>query len=219
MVLEGYPVATQYDRNEFNARYHKWALVQARLERERNFPHLRSFRTGIALRFLSFYDQLSAGEKMAVPEALALRWVPDPDRLLGRALTTADRLLIDRYIDFTRLPAAGEMELMLGSASGSVPRLRRKVIAKDVRRRLGALFTEKGENWGGGVWRFTTQLEEFNIHTYVDTGGNFHQLNYSHSVFHGPSEPLGENISLLSYLGLSGQTDWSDLSESDFGPR
>jgi hypothetical protein len=211
-------VATQYDRDEFNARYHTWALGQARLERERGFPHLRSFPTGTAPRFLSFYDQLSAGEKMAVSEALALRWVPDPDRLVGRALTNVDRVLIDRYRAFAKSPASGELERQFGIANGSIPRLRRKLLAKEIRRRLGPLFPEIGENWGGGLWRFARQFQEFHVHTYIDTGGNFHELSYSHCVVHGSPEPLGDHISLFSYLGISSQTMWNYLSERDLGP-
>ena len=72
-----------------------------------------------------------------------------------------------------------------------------------------------GEWIGTGARRYTLQHGPWVVHTYVDTAGRTHQLCYDHRISAGNRSFLLERTSLLCWLGIAGQTDWSDVFDSD----
>jgi hypothetical protein len=75
------------------------------------------------------------------------------------------------------------------------------------------------EEWGHWQeWRYVGHVGRWSIYTFVDVGGHSHQLVYDHSIVSEGGEYLHEAISLLSWLGIGGQTDWYGLVDADAEP-
>jgi hypothetical protein len=205
-------------QDAFGANYFRWAARQAVKERDRGFPHLRTFPTGAPPRFLSFYGQLSGDDKEAAPVALAKRWAPEPHKCFGGGLSVQELRIVSEYQSFSASATVAEQARERGIADGRIVKLKRRLLSREVRKRMDTLFAGRGEGWGPGVHAYIKTFGNAELTTIVDLGGNFHDLSYSHSLRRGKTTPIGEHISLLSYLGLSSMTIWADLSEDDIAP-
>jgi len=51
--------------------------------------------------------------------------------------------------------------------------------------------------------------------TFVDVGGQQHELAYTQTIRARVARPLKEGISLWQWLGLGGQTIWNQIVETD----
>lgn len=71
------------------------------------------------------------------------------------------------------------------------------------------------EDVKSGEWQYETKIGPWTVLTRIDTGGRFHQLTYDHCIILSNEKRLMEHISILSWLGISGQTLWRDLQKDD----
>ena len=73
----------------------------------------------------------------------------------------------------------------------------------------GAAFSTTHEG------RFDTAIGPWSLATFVDVGGQHHQLAYTQTIRADVARPLKEGISLNQWLGIGGQTIWNRLVEAD----
>ncbi|HXM97102.1 MAG TPA: hypothetical protein VN982_01365 [Candidatus Dormibacteraeota bacterium] len=63
-------------------------------------------------------------------------------------------------------------------------------------------------------WTYHTQMGSWIVSTEIDTGGR-RNVGYDHSIGALETMHLQDRISVLSWMGISSQTDWMYLSEDE----
>jgi hypothetical protein len=138
-------------------------------------------------------------------------------------LRSDERVLVRLYMD--RLD--GEM---WKEAAATIPadrfpvgprpkKLKRRKLKQCIVKALARVLGEEYEDLGDWeVWRYATLAGPWKVHTFVDVGGQGHQLTYGHSIIVSERVRLYEHISLLSWLGIASTTGWEGLADSDAEP-
>jgi hypothetical protein len=93
----------------------------------------------------------------------------------------------------------------------SVARADRKRLRKLIRDALPAVAGEYEALGGANEFRYWKRVGEWRVCTHIDLSSRQQQLIYHHSVELDPANSLVEFESLMSWLGLSGETSWNTL--------
>ncbi len=208
-------------QDEFAVRYYLWANEEARMEVEKDFPILKRMDKARCRKFLRHMAQLSKEDQYVFAALMVKRFHPHALKLMGEPSITADEIAeIKRYNDacVMELDPIEQAFLERELAADSTTRLNRKKFTTIVKTSLLPVLG-KPDSWGGGgSWRYQNPIGNLRVDTYFDTGGGHHQLCYSHAVIFSGYQTLTEQTSLLSWLGLSSQTDWNNLEDSKAEP-
>jgi hypothetical protein len=209
-------VTFQEAQEEFAVRYYLWAGEETRKEVEQGFPLLRRMDTGMCRRYLRRMAQLSTEAQHAFAALLVKRFHPLALKLLGDTLSSEEIAEITRYADVTAVEFDPLEEAFFQRQSEGDPstKLNRRRFKKVVKEYLIPVLGREDKWGGGGTWRYKTPIENLCVETYLDTGGTHHQLCYSHAIIFSGYQTLIEQTSVLSWLGLSGQTSWRQLDDS-----
>ena len=205
---------------EFEKRLYQWALEDWRRELEEDFRLLRKVADPVPLRIIEALDK---PRRFLFAKALVKRFTPAHVLAqCGDSFTDEDAQLIQIYIDAVTSVVSGPTSI--GSeddrylSATSLCELDRTSFKKAIVTRLTPVLGKEYENCGGGEWRYYTSVGPWEIVTCIDLGGRSHQLCYAHNIRCSKHPFLAEHISLLSWLGISSQTDWSGLTQSDIEP-
>jgi len=197
-------------KDEFLVRLFEWSLREWDREIAADLPMLRKVRGASAFRSQEFLESLPRERWAEVARALTKRFHPDAAKLLGQGLDDEERALLVRCDAYRRNPSRGE-EANRRANADAVTKKRLAAIVKDALSSLGV-----PESLGGVTeWRYTFKHKGWVIHTYLDVGGRFNDVSYGHDIAVGDEPPLLRQVSLLSWLGLSGATKWKVLNEAD----
>ena len=201
---------------EFAARYYLWAREEARLEVERGFPLLKRIDTSSCHRFFQRMSQLSLADRQIFAALLVKRFHQHAMKLFGENLSADEVAEIKRYTDGGCHQFDQVEEIFVQRQLDGDPN--KKLNRKHFRKLLkGCLITTLGQEdaWGGdGTWRYNNTIENLRVETYLDTGGQFDQLCYSHRIIFSGYQTLVELTSVLFWLGISNQTCWQQLDDS-----
>jgi hypothetical protein len=197
-------------KDEFLVRFFEWSLREWDREIAEDLRLLRKVRGPSAFRNQELLESLPRDRWPEVARALTKRFHPDAVRLLGQGLDAEEKALLERCDAHRRNPSTREQ----ANPPTNARPVTKKRLAAIVKRGLTSLGT--AESLGGATeWRYTSKHEQWVIHTYLDVGGRFNDVSYSHDVAVGDEPPFLRLVSLLSWLGLSSSTRWKVLTETD----
>jgi hypothetical protein len=138
-----------------------------------------------------------------------------------KELPTAEEKMLAQYfeesfIERRRKDAASIVpEAYLGT-QWCVNKLKPKRLRACIIEALKPTLDQEYEDWGDWrEWRYCKRAGPWYLMTYVDVGGQGQQLSYEHSIVVPQRVCLVEGVSILSWLGIAGQTDWQELDDSD----
>jgi hypothetical protein len=209
----------QQAKDEFAVRYYQWAMEDFWREIREGFPLLRRIKGSRVPRLLAIVESLQPEEQFRLAVALVKRVHPRALELLHAPLTTEEKVLVSRLLDLLVIPTPGEMEISRQITVGTISlKVSRKGFAALIKKELQPILGNVTERCGPHEWLYTTPIENWIVYTFIDVGGRHHQLNYEHTIGL-PDTPLYTNlverVSLLRWLGITGQTMWDELTEPE----
>ncbi len=197
--------------------YLRWALEERKREQVQGFPTLQTFPNGIAPRFLNFCEHLESSDVELFGVELLLGRLVDKCGLRAIVLperSDRGRSLVAEFYASVLTPTAEEWKRRSSGAEQEAQSASRKKM-------LDTILTLVGANVGTLVRRsrtsvlIRTKVAVGFVNTYIDTGGRIDQITYWQELESEGEMPLGRT-SVLPWLGLSGQTGWSDLRKEEF---
>jgi hypothetical protein len=199
----------------------RWAIEQAAQELQRGLPSLGSFKHGPAVKLID-----------------RLRAMPLSDRLDYWIALIRCRLARQRFrvpaLENEQDPSPTEenlaKEFVQGIPQRSSSELEREAEARDnaasfkiSRSELKSLVRRKLElkdSWpepveDGPTWRYVLPVNGLRLITTFDVGSRSYQLTYSQSIAFDDKNYLKESVSVLNWLGISGQTSWTHIRSDE----
>ena len=204
-------------RKEFELRYYQWALEQWQLETEDGFPLLRAIRNDISVIMLETLESLSREEGLKTGRALARRFHPFAAQFLGGWVSADESQLLRKIDDLRRARLASWYGRDVARANlFSRERIQVQLLnalLETLKPVLGVDPKHRAKN----VCCYKTIVGPWTINTEIDLGGSSFDLTYHHDIFSSTERAviLARFISVLSWLGISSQTSWNDLSQAD----
>jgi hypothetical protein len=204
-------------QQHFDIRFLKWALNQANIELESGFQSFQSFKYGSPLRMVEFLRRYEREERMSAWMAL-IKWRQSRQRGGEPGIepwqnpTNDENAIAEQYLSAIR--KCTEPEIMRESEEEDSPELfkfERRLLIRRIREAMEPVFGPAEKHGLSSELRYKVPVENVRLVTCVDVGGRFHQVTYRQSVEGPESVELKQSIAILSWLGCSGQTDWSHL--------
>lgn len=203
-------------KNEFRLRFYNWAIQDVQREESHNFPFLQSFKSGLGRRALNVLLSTKKEKRRHLFGALVKRfWLSTMDGKM-----TAEEIAATKYfLREVSTPLPGEIELMeMEIREPSRFKLDQKLLLACLKKQLEPIFGSQFVQTDRNVWKATIDIDGWKLFTIVDFGSRLHQIAYHH-IFAPSNDYICENqISLLSWMGIGGQTDWSGIQENDVEP-
>lgn len=204
-------------RDRFAVRYYRWALAHFYSEIAAGFPHIHTITGPQAWRLLNFMDLLQPDERRVLATGLVKRWNPRAVALTTEPPSQAELAAVEAFIGW----APGEMtvqerEIARQKAAGNWSQATRR----DVRRTLDAELSPvlgARQRGGSGEVTYVRELAGMDLYTTIDTGARTSVLSYGHLIVSNGHRFWPEYISILSWMGVAGQTDWTDIRGSEIG--
>ncbi|HEY2584848.1 MAG TPA: hypothetical protein VGI81_03665 [Tepidisphaeraceae bacterium] len=208
-------IADEAFRDRFAVRYYRWALADFFSEIDAGFPRIREITGPQAWRLLSFMDLLQPDEKRVLASGLVKRWNTRAVTLTKESPTQAELASVEAFIGW----APGEMTLQereiarqkaAGNWSPATRQNIRRILDAELSPALGS--RQKG---GSGEATYVRELAGLELHTIIDTGARTSMLSYGHLIVSNGRRFWPEYISVFSWMGVAGQTDWSDIRDAE----
>ena len=203
-------------KDEFLVRYYWWALEDFKREIYKGYPFLRAFKWKETSVVLKIMESLAENDRIAFSKALVKRFHKRALEITGEFLTSEEETMCNDYLVASRIQTPEEIEMCEREITGeTIFKIDRKRFANLIKVEMEAIFGAKCKKMSDGVWQYASRVEGWELQTYINVGGRYHQLSYGQSLKIAPRFCLAEQISLLSWLGISGQTSWSYLTEKN----
>jgi hypothetical protein len=165
-------------------------------EQAENFVLTRTLGGRSVNVFLELFHEMQADEQQALINALLKKFHPDAVQALGGAFTSEDQAY------WEQLNRRRQRAMLMSYAEIKGPGNRRALNAA-VKAELGFLGKAKQLD-GPSEWFYTASFGAWKVETWIDMGGRFNDLSYSHDIGRPGQRSTIRHISLLSWLGLSG---------------
>jgi hypothetical protein len=206
----------------FEERFYHWALQDWRCEIRKDFPRLRSMNDSQSDIALKIFQSLKKEEQWLMAKALVKWRRQSLLRQWNEEFTERDKHFVQLFLHLSekeRWREASRIQPGEFMLKADQKKLKRKKLRQCIIRVLSSVLGDDYEDWGNWEeWRYRTDVGPWMIMTYIDVGGQFHQLCYHHSIIVSEHVRLIEFVSFLSWLGISGQTMWQDLHDTDAEP-
>jgi hypothetical protein len=214
-------------RREFAERHHRWALADAKRETNQDLPFVRKIKNQTVYRFLEMIEPLGREERLRLLTGLVKRSYNVRPGHTPEIITPEEKLLIDRYSEYDHGEIFPGLRVRLPIVrDGKHKHLRvegeRFKLAKINRKALHGAIVEKLRNVCGGTLKsygagsssyFESGVGSWIMRTEFTMGSKFWHFDYSHRLVTRMNIAVGEEISLLRWLGI-GQTSWELQDES-----
>lgn len=213
--------------DEFALRLYRWALTNAEGELSRGFPLIRRVKNENAFRFLELVDTVPHHERKVLCRALVKRFHPRAVQLCGEALSSEETRFVSLYtkeflqkdhplLGTVHVASNTVMKLREMENSGKISfRLNKRRFKRALITYLAPVLGSKYERWGGfREWRYMSSIGRWLVFTHIDIGGR-RQVGYHHTITTDNGSFLHKGISILGWLGISSQTTWDFLTESE----
>ena len=198
--------------NQFTVAFYRWALEDFRREIREGFPFLRRIKQRYLLfRQLPAIESLPPDDQQQLASALVKRFHAGAARSVGETISAEEWRVYDWYMsDIARIrPEEFRLDPQMLS------KVNRKQFAALLKEELEPVLGDDVEPFGQNVWRYWTPIRDLTILTYVDVGGQYHQLMYSQALTTRGTPYTPTGTSILAWLGISSQTMWNLLTDSD----
>jgi hypothetical protein len=199
---------------QFGLKYYHWALRDFRREIAEGFPLLRLVKGTQAAGILKFLEPIPADELGILSAALVKRAHLRAVRSAGGDLSARERCALEKYYAMPVLQRWHPENPLRNAPTGSVClKINRGKLRTLIRQQLEPLTGKPFGRASESVWWHKVEINGWSVETWIDTGSRLFQLSYSQSVKSGTRGVLVGNASLLSWLGLSGQTMWQFITD------
>ena len=197
-------------RDQFGLRYYEWALGDSAREVAEGFPLLRLVEDNQAARILEVLESLPGDELGMLSRALVKRFHARRLASLGLGISARGRAVLESSYAIRRTDEA-RRNTPPGNVSLKIDRARLRTL---IRQSMHPLFGKPAGRVSASVWWYSVQVNGWQLKTWIDTGSQYFQLSYSHTIdgFDAKHELLG-HASILSWLGISGQTNWQFIND------
>lgn len=196
---------------EIRARFYRWSLRDWEREIDAGYPWLGTQRSQIEVELREYMSGLPREQALSFGISLARRAHRFVLAHMGENLD-GDAANLARH---RALTDAAMLRPYRERPKGIPPR----EMAKALKTHFGDRFGEPDPSSRKGLeWRYLKRHGEWTIRTAFDGGGRPRHLLYEHSIVHADGRKALERVSLLSWLGISGQTGWDIEGASDL-PR
>ncbi len=215
-------------RSEIAESCHNWAVKDAHREIVENCPLLRKVRSQAAYLILEMLEPLTEDDRLRLINALVRRFHMGGPDSAGKILTPEDKRLVAQYLEYDHdeiLPGVRARVPILRDGSGKrlaqaetrfpLPRIDRSALHKLIIEKLREVCGGKPVNLGPGSSFFETRVGPWIVSTQFSTTSRFRHFDYRHRIVVPGGIIVGEGISILRWLGVSGMTDWTLQDESE----
>lgn len=210
--------------DEVAIRYYQWAKDDFQREIREDYPLLRQIKHSyLQFRQLPILQSLKSEKQQLLVSALLKRFHRRAVLLLEESILPLEQAMLDWYDEKRREIPSIEFPYRELELVGEIPyKVNRKKFRARLQPILLPILGAKPEKWDGGVWRYEQVFGDLSLYTFIDTGGQYHQLTYEHLI--GPKgrpelaayPAVGIRcISVLGWLGLSSQTMWNMLTDAN----
>jgi hypothetical protein len=184
----------------FAVRYYRWALDDALRGAQEDFPGIRLVVGALAIKNYHYLSSLKDQEREAVIRAMVKRFHSRAIDLTGESLSPAEQLLLTRKdLSIRSMPDVARPE---------------GVRAKYIRRHLRDASSRLGKQleMSPAGERFELQTSGWTVRTIVVYSAN---PSYVQFVVDEVGNYLQDGISVLSWLGVAGQSTWDLAAEGE----
>jgi hypothetical protein len=203
---------------KFQERYYRWALQDWEREIAEDFPLLRSIRDNNARLAIRLMIGIKSNQRLLLAKALTKRFRKPILAQWGDTFTEEDKRFEKLFMD--ELSQGSSLEPTYPNVISPEPlKLKREQLKHCLVRALSPALGENYEDWGNWkVWKYSTIIGAWQVITYFDIGGRFHQLSYAHEIMSPEQVYLARSISILGWFGISSQVMLQGLDDSDAKP-
>jgi hypothetical protein len=180
----------------FEIRYYRWGLDQALRDSREGFPRLRLVNGAVATANYRYLAGLGDDEREALIRAMAKRFHPRAVELEGESMLQAEERLLDRKD--TAIWTMGNLSRPIGTRGARAGGIRKGIRA--VSARIGERLEESKSSE-----RFEQRSAGWSVRTVVVYSSN---PSYIQFVLGANEKYLRDGISILSWLGVAGQSAW-----------
>jgi len=203
----------------FEERLYRWSLAEWRREINEGYPLLRRLKYSTARHVVLMMESFSKEHRWQMARALVKRFSPEGVHHCDEEFTEEDRRYIQMYLDMMEKAIwieASQRPIIALHPEPCLDKLKRKPFRKLLVQRLTPILGADYDHEGGLGWMaYETMVGPWKVRTSIDTGGRYHQLCYDHWILISERERLYEGASLLRWLGISSQTMWQELDNSE----
>ncbi len=197
-------------RTEFALRRYKWALADARREVREDFRLLRLGKSSLSRSFVQFAETLNSENRLALLTGCIKRAYSRAAELLGDAVTPIEESLYNQEAAHVQMGIAKGIWPFGAQERAKIPRkeFRKFLRANLADRRLGEF-----DAWQlPAEWRYQMTIGNWVVETYIDTGGSFRQVGFSHAISARDGTPF-----LRHLVGgpCAGNNEWDMVTDSD----
>ena len=201
---------------KFEERFYCWSAKDWDRELNSNFNFLRAIKYGInARRVIRVLDLLEPSQLLRLTKVLAKRSVPeDVLERCSESLTEHEKQLIENFIELIQKESWREAaQIPPGGFQNEKgqSQFRKNVLKKAVVSELSHVLGDEYDNCEGGDIIYNTPIGSWKLVTFIDFGGRAYNLCYFHNIVNHQGDTLIENVSILRWLGICGETKWHDL--------
>jgi hypothetical protein len=213
-------------RNEFLIRFYRWASEDTLGQLSQGFPRLKNLKSGPALKYLEFVDNLPQTDR---PQFVVAKLKQSHDRasaLLNESLSPVEKSLLDKFYrghevampsTRTRAYVSSRVEMALNDLKVSNPSafgIDKSMLRAKVGDKLCPLLGKPGQQDSSKSVLFNTRSGHWSLITCVDTSQTF-QLRYHHSIRIRGKSYLIERTSAFNWMGVKMETYWNYLTLRD----
>lgn len=221
-------------QREFRIRYYLWATSEFEKEINESFPNLRLFKGGSTWKLYQFMRELNKSDQLTLAHGLLKGSHRDAVKTLGETISDEEESLLSRSDEFRLRPSGLDVEIAARRRAGEkIKFVSKRKLLKAMEAKFQDAFgsqciESKRVLEGDPFVRFQMRCCGWIIQTGFWFGRkesliNYNQLIASPTRIKHPDNPdisgaamLMENcISLCSWLGIAGQTEWEYLMDED----
>lgn len=202
---------------KFEERFYLWSRENLKQEFSENFPILRNIKVVSAQHYLRILGQLDKHRAYAMAYALMRRGTrKEILEKWGDLFTEEDQEYVDLWLKMMDIEDHKDATQRSPLEYMQKRKFNRRVFRKYIKAALEPILGNDYEDWGSGNWRYCKSIGQWNVITWIDTGGQYHQLCYDHDIQVSNVLPLYNSVTLLTWYGIArAQTDWTELKDDD----
>jgi hypothetical protein len=199
-------------QDKFALNFYRWAQAEFAREIAEEFPVIRRIQHPMPLEFLTKMQTLAQSARQLLASALLKRAHSRAVQLSGEVISAEEAQLLESWYRPVVISTG------IGRGTERKASLNRQSFRKLLRHELDTIPGRRTPILEPGELRYCCSVGIVDVETSIMTGSKGYDLCYVHNVLIGQQVYLAQFTSVLCWLGVFGQTMWSNLSDAD-APR